>query len=79
MSQQLTESQKKYGIPTTEDEVIDIVRIPYFPVDGVQPIVTVNDPRLLPNGQKRRSNQCSSHSDVSGWHKRSHDSSGYYR
>ncbi|EJD5666430.1 YPDG domain-containing protein [Staphylococcus pseudintermedius] len=43
---------KKYGIPTTEDEVIDIVRIPYFPVDGVQPIVTVNDPRLLPNGQK---------------------------
>ncbi|MEJ7542111.1 Rib/alpha-like domain-containing protein [Staphylococcus intermedius] len=43
---------KAYGIPTTADEVTGSVHIPNFPVDGKQPVVTVNDPKRLPNGKK---------------------------
>ncbi|WP_316959883.1 Rib/alpha-like domain-containing protein [Staphylococcus delphini] len=43
---------KVYGTPTTAAEVTGSVRIPHFPVDGKQPVVTVNDPRQLPNGKK---------------------------
>ncbi|RZI05731.1 YSIRK-type signal peptide-containing protein, partial [Staphylococcus condimenti] len=41
----------KYGTPTTADQVIGNVIVPNYPTEGPQPVITVDDPTNLPNGQ----------------------------
>nr|WP_274596564.1 Rib/alpha-like domain-containing protein [Staphylococcus delphini] len=43
---------KPFGEPTTADDVTSAVKIPNFPTEGDQPIVTVINPKQLPNGKK---------------------------
>ncbi|MHD0396602.1 Rib/alpha-like domain-containing protein [Staphylococcus simulans] len=45
------EITKPYGTPTTEDEVKGKVTVPNFPATGDQPVITVDDPTKVPNGQ----------------------------
>ena len=40
-----------YGTATTTDQVISNVSIPGYPITGPQPVITVNDPTLLPDGK----------------------------
>ncbi|MGD6771545.1 Rib/alpha-like domain-containing protein [Staphylococcus simulans] len=42
---------KPYGQGTTEQEVKDKVTVPNFPADKGTPVVTVDDPTKVPNGQ----------------------------
>nr|WP_269148026.1 Rib/alpha-like domain-containing protein [Staphylococcus simulans] len=42
---------KPYGQGTTEQEVKDKVTVPNFPADKGTPVVTVDDPAKVPNGQ----------------------------
>ncbi|UXR47836.1 Rib/alpha-like domain-containing protein [Staphylococcus simulans] len=42
---------KPYGQNTTEQEVKDNVTVPDFPTDKGTPVVTVDDPTKIPNGQ----------------------------
>ncbi|OFV03688.1 hypothetical protein HMPREF3124_11400, partial [Staphylococcus sp. HMSC12H08] len=42
---------KPYGQNTTEQEVKDEVTVPDFPTDKGTPVVTVDDPTKIPNGQ----------------------------
>ncbi|RAA68289.1 YSIRK signal domain/LPXTG anchor domain surface protein, partial [Burkholderia multivorans] len=43
--------EKPFGQGTTEQEVKDKVTVPNFPVDKGTPVVTVEDPTKLPDGQ----------------------------
>src|SRR5699024_1837812 len=45
-----TPIEKEYGQATTSDEVISAVTVPDFPAEGEQPVITVNDPSQLPDG-----------------------------
>ncbi|MCE5044250.1 hypothetical protein KJB72_11325, partial [Staphylococcus chromogenes] len=40
-----------YGTPTTEDQVVAQVTVPNFPTTGEQPVITVDNPSSLPDGQ----------------------------
>ena len=40
-----------FGTPTTENQIVDAVVIPGYPTTGPQPVITVNDPSTLPDGQ----------------------------
>lgn len=42
---------KPFGTPTTEEDVIKLVEVPYYPEDKEQPKVIVTDPTTLPDGQ----------------------------
>ncbi|WP_412518639.1 Rib/alpha-like domain-containing protein [Staphylococcus simulans] len=42
---------KPFGTPTTEQEVKDKVKVPNFPADKGTPVVTVDDPTKVPDGQ----------------------------
>ncbi|MHD0396798.1 Rib/alpha-like domain-containing protein [Staphylococcus simulans] len=42
--------EKPYGTPTTEKDVTDKVTVPNYPADQEQPVITVDDPSLLPDG-----------------------------
>ncbi|WP_419791738.1 Rib/alpha-like domain-containing protein [Staphylococcus chromogenes] len=41
-----------FGTPTTENQIVDAVIIPGYPTTGPQPVISVNDPSTLPDGQK---------------------------
>ncbi|WP_156666825.1 LPXTG cell wall anchor domain-containing protein, partial [Staphylococcus simulans] len=43
--------EKPFGLGTTEQEVKDKVTVPNFPADKGTPVVTVDDPTKVPNGQ----------------------------
>ncbi|MGV3065939.1 Rib/alpha-like domain-containing protein [Staphylococcus simulans] len=43
--------EKPFGQGTTEEEVKDKVTVPNFPADKGTPVVTVDDPTKVPNGQ----------------------------
>ncbi|MDN8760239.1 Rib/alpha-like domain-containing protein, partial [Staphylococcus aureus] len=43
--------RKPYGVPTTEGDVTGAVTVPNYPTTGEQPVVTVDDPESLPNGE----------------------------
>ncbi|MEB7825546.1 Rib/alpha-like domain-containing protein, partial [Staphylococcus chromogenes] len=40
-----------FGTPTTENQIVDAVVIPGYPITGPQPVISVNDPSTLPDGQ----------------------------
>ncbi|UXS75833.1 Rib/alpha-like domain-containing protein [Staphylococcus chromogenes] len=40
-----------FGTPTTENQIVDAVIIPGYPTTGPQPVISVNDPSTLPDGQ----------------------------
>ncbi|WP_432370888.1 Rib/alpha-like domain-containing protein [Staphylococcus chromogenes] len=40
-----------FGTPTTENQIVDAVVIPGYPTTGPQPVISVNDPSTLPDGQ----------------------------
>ena len=40
-----------FGTPTTENQIVDAVIIPGYPTTGPQPVISVNDPSALPDGQ----------------------------
>ncbi|MCO4333221.1 Rib/alpha-like domain-containing protein [Staphylococcus hyicus] len=40
-----------FGTSTTENQVVNAVIIPGYTTTGPQPVITVNDPSTLPNGQ----------------------------
>ncbi|WP_369041209.1 Rib/alpha-like domain-containing protein [Staphylococcus chromogenes] len=46
-----TAVETPFGTPTTADEVIGNVTIPEYPTTGEQPVITVDDPTTLPDGQ----------------------------
>ncbi|MBW3837577.1 Rib/alpha-like domain-containing protein, partial [Staphylococcus aureus] len=41
---------KDHGTPTTEEDVIGAVTVPDYPSEGEQPVITVDDPNQLPDG-----------------------------
>ncbi|MCP6565057.1 Rib/alpha-like domain-containing protein, partial [Klebsiella pneumoniae] len=43
--------EKPFGLGTTEQEVKDKVTVPNFPVDKGTPVVTVDNPALIPDGK----------------------------
>ncbi|WP_114604382.1 Rib/alpha-like domain-containing protein, partial [Staphylococcus sp. EZ-P03] len=42
---------KPFGEAATQDEVKKHVTIPHFPTGGKQPVITIDDPSLIPDGQ----------------------------
>ena len=44
------EVTKDYGTPTTEEDVTGAVTIPDYPSEKEQPVITVDDPNQLPDG-----------------------------
>ncbi|MGV3033374.1 Rib/alpha-like domain-containing protein, partial [Staphylococcus chromogenes] len=46
-----TAVETPFGTPTTADEAIGNVTIPEYPTTGEQPVITVDDPTTLPDGQ----------------------------
>ncbi|TEB41087.1 hypothetical protein D0809_27315, partial [Flavobacterium circumlabens] len=44
------EVEKPYGEGTTEEDVTSKVTVPGYPEDGEQPVITVNNPSELPDG-----------------------------
>ncbi|MGX0673548.1 Rib/alpha-like domain-containing protein, partial [Staphylococcus hominis] len=44
------EVNKDYGTPTTEEDVTGAVTVPDYPSEKEQPIITVDDPNQLPDG-----------------------------
>ncbi|WP_158698140.1 Rib/alpha-like domain-containing protein, partial [Staphylococcus simulans] len=42
---------KPFGEAATQDEVKQHVTIPHFPTGGKQPVITIDDPSLIPDGQ----------------------------
>ncbi|WP_419791124.1 Rib/alpha-like domain-containing protein [Staphylococcus chromogenes] len=51
-----TAVETPFGTPTTADEVIGNVTIPEYPMTGEQPVITVDDPTTLPDGQTAGNN-----------------------
>ncbi|WP_186297977.1 Rib/alpha-like domain-containing protein, partial [Staphylococcus epidermidis] len=41
---------KDHGTPTTEEDVTGAVTVPDYPSEGEQPVITVDDPNQLPDG-----------------------------
>ena len=46
-----TKIEKEFGAATTEDEVIAAVSVEKYPQDKTAPVITVDDPSKLPDGQ----------------------------
>ena len=44
------EVNKDHGTPTTEEDVTGAVTVPDYPSEGEQPVITVDDPNQLPDG-----------------------------
>nr|WP_077756238.1 Rib/alpha-like domain-containing protein [Staphylococcus hominis] len=44
------EVNKDYGTPTTEEDVTGAVTVPDYPSEKEQPVITVDDPNQLPDG-----------------------------